>query len=250
MSGWGPPEVTKPGEGKKSFTLITPYYENPNMLAEQCRHLASLSAEVREQLSWIVVDDGSSQFPAQMPNIPPLKSVSLYKALVDIRWNWLFCRNLAVSKSLDRWVLMTDIDHLLPEETARTLIYHEHNSRDAYRFSRVSAPDMLEFKPHPNSWFITTRMFDKVGGYDERFSGYYGSDGDFRDRVRATVERLVLLAYPLIRVPREVVQDASTTRYLRKQLMDAEGMTRIRAEREADEDKRPKRLLVPWVQVF
>jgi len=97
---------------------------------------------------------------------------------------------------------------------------------------------------------MTKPMFDKIGGYDERFSGFYGSDGEFRDRVRGAVgkERIIILDEPMIRVPREVVSDAATTRYERKTQADHVGIGKARA-RIASEGGRPRRLTFPYHRV-
>ena len=85
------------------------------------------------------------------------------------------------------------------------------DERKVYRFSRVDAPDMTPYKPHPNSWVFTRGMFNRIGGYDERLSGFYGTDGEFGKRVERATAKVVLLDEVLIRYPREVIADASTT---------------------------------------
>lgn len=247
----------------RTITLIYPYYENPNMLQQQLRHLAGLPEEIRQNLHLIIVDDGSPQFPlskyiwptednAQLFGIPAsfgLASLKVFRIMVDVRWNWIAARNLAAEKAETEWMLMTDIDHMVPAETLDWLIFGaELDTRNTYRFKRVDAPDMTPYKPHPNSWLLTRKRFDQAGGYDERFSGYYGTDGEFRDRITAVSRKVVMLNPVLIRVPREVVPDASTTRYERKQPEDREGVTRIRKLIAADPT--PHRLTFPWERIL
>lgn len=237
---------------RRQLTLIFPYYCNPVMLDRQLAHLEALPAQVKAALHLIVVDDGSPEAPlgeftgACMAALG-LASTQLFRITLDVRWNWIAARNLAASKAPTDWMLMTDIDHLVPEATLRRIQEKKVSDRNVYRFSRVDAPDLTPYKPHPNSWLMTRAMFDKVGGYDERFSGFYGTDGEFRDRVRATCREIVVLDEVLIRVPREVVPDASTTRYERKQPEDREGVGRVRAM--IAKDRTPHRLTFPWVQV-
>jgi hypothetical protein len=238
--------------GRRPFTLIFPYYENPTMLDMQLMRLSIMPAEVREALHLIVVDDGSpksplGEFTAACMRGLGLASVQLFRITVDVRWNWIAARNLAVSQASTEWVLMTDIDHIVPEATMRRIQEVKLSDRNVYRFSRVDVPDLTPYKPHPNSWLMTRAMFDKIGGYDERFSGYYGTDGEFRDRVTAACREVVLLDQALWRVPREVVADASTTAYQRKQPEDREGVTRIR--REIAQSPTPHRGTFPWVRV-
>jgi hypothetical protein len=238
-------------EGKRAreITLINPYYLNPGMLQRQYDHLEALPEELKSRIRYIVVDDGSPTDPAVKPDRDlGLGGFALYRIDVDVRWNWLACRNLAAAKAKTDWLLMTDIDHMLPEATARRLLDGKLDGRRAYRFSRVDDPDMTPYKPHPNSWLLTRQAFDKVGGYDERFSGYYGSDGEFRDRVTKTLGDPIMLPEVLIRVPREVTPDASTTTYGRKEEQDRDGIQAARA-RIAKEGGPPLRGSFPWRRV-
>lgn len=239
---------------RQKLTLIFPYYDNPGMLLQQLQNLRSWPEELRAHWSLIVVDDCSPSSPAapvfeewSAKYKRPLPT-SLYRIKVDVRWNWIACRNLAVHQCATEFFLMTDIDHLVPAETAEALSTTYHNPVTAFRFSRVSAPDMSPYKPHPNSWFMSKTLFDKVGGYDERFSGGYGTDKEFWNRVELHSRRVVMLDEHLIRVGREVVPDASTTRYERKTREDAERKAKVKAAIALDPV--PKRLTFPWEQVF
>lgn len=238
----------------RDFTLILPYYENPSQLARQLKNLGDLPRDVRDHIHLIVVDDGSPGVSAAEVATPyldsaaGLASLQLFRIEVDVRWNWLAARNIGVHHAPTEWVLLTDIDLELPEVTARRIIEKKLSPENVYRFSRLTAPDMTPYKPHPNSWLMTKKRFDQIGGYDERFSGFYGTDGEFRDRVRANCREIIILDEPLIRVPRELVADASTTRYGRKEKQDHEGVTRIRAQI-AREGGKPRRLSFPYHQV-
>lgn len=238
---------------QRDVTLIFPYYENPTMFAKQLLHIGQLPLEQRKAIHLIVVDDGSQKHPLGLPDLESMQaiglaSVQLFRILVDVRWNWIAARNLAAEKARTDWILMTDIDHMVPAKTWRRLLEGDLSAKDVYRFSRVDAPDATPYKPHPNSWLMTRKMFDRIGGYDERFSGFYGTDGEFRDRVTKTCRRVVMLEQVLIRVPREVVPDASTTNYQRKQPEDREGVGRVR--KLIAQDPKPHRLTFPWEPIL
>lgn len=232
----------------REITLCVPFYCNPGMLQRHYTLIAALPKDIKSALRLIVVDDGSPDGPATPPSQKLGVPVSIYRMLVDRRWNQDACRNLAVHHAETEWVLLTDIDHLVPAETLRAIMTLKLDPKRAYNFSRVSEPGLTPYKPHPNSWLMTRKLYDKAGGYDERYAGIYGTDGMFRSRV-AEVAKVNKLPYPLIRVPREVTPDASTTRYLRKQPEDIEGKTRVGAEIKASGDFTPRRLTFPWVQV-
>lgn len=231
----------------RELTVVLAYYLNPGMLAEQYARFGALSDKLRHYLRLIVVDDGSPKSPAFYRDIG--MSVEIYRIGVDVRWNQDACRNLGVERSRTQWILLTDIDHLIPQQTIVRVLKGDLDLRDVYRFSRVSAPDMEPYKPHPNSWLMTRFMYDKIGGYDERFAGFYGTDADFRDRVELSARNIVMLPEVLIRVPRDVIPDASTTTYGRKEEQDKINIERIQSERDETKNWKPKRLTFPWARV-
>jgi len=228
-----------------------PYYDNPGMLQVQQQTWAAFPPELRARLHVILVDDCSPRYPA-LPHIVPtgVASFALYRTDKDVRWNWIFCRNLGVEMSSTDWLLLTDIDHLLRVKTLRRLLDGPLAPDTAYLFSRVDLPDMIPYKPHPNTWCLTRKLYDKVGGYDETFSGFYGTDGDFRRRLEKVARATEVLPEVMMRVPREVIADASTTSYTRKEKYDRENVRRIVGEREGVENWRPRRLSFPYTRLL
>ncbi len=229
-------------------TLVMAYYENAGMLIEHYRLLTSLPARLRDLIHVIIVDDGSPRNPAFVEDLKGIP-LQIYRMRKDIRWNQDACRNLGVRHSETNWVLLTDIDHLIPEETWKCVLLRDWDPEKVYNFTRVSAPDLLPYKGHPNTWLMTRGKFDAAGGYDERFAGYYGTDADFRNRVVA-VAKTALIKSHIIRVPRTVIPDASTTSYLRKQPEDRDNIDRIKRERAALEDQTPLRNLFEYDRVW
>ncbi len=255
------------------------------MLLEQQRVWWSYPDFLKAHFHAIVTDDCSPRAPAREVFAPTgIASQQLYRVHEQRRWDWLVCRNLGVEKAKTDWVLLTDIDHVLPESTLRALMVEDwwtgHQELDIspkgatrpvrlhpnpsyiYRFSRVDAhhpfpwakDSLTPYKEHPNSWLMTRGMFDQMGGYDERFSGYYGSDSDFRERCKMIPENaatqpaaaVVRLDYPLVRYPREVIPDASTTTYERKAREDGIHVPRIKAARVKISNWRPLRVTIPY----
>jgi hypothetical protein len=197
-----------------------------------------------------VVDDCSPSYPAlEVVRDFPDIAVRLFRMQVDVPWNQDACRNLAVSQTDDgTWLLLTDMDHLPPEETIRAIMTEKLDGNAFYTFTRVSAPDMTPYKPHPNSYLMLKETYDRAGGYDERWAGVYGTDGAFRSRLNQ-IARAKAFDEPLIRYGREVIADASTTQFERR----SEENTVLRSERGMKiraEGGPPQRGLFPWTRLL
>jgi hypothetical protein len=245
----------------RALTLVLPHFCNLGMLAEHQVVWGDYQSELRAHLHVIVVDDCSPkghQPVRKSLTLESLASLRLYRLTEKARWNWLACRNLGVSEATTEWVLLTDIDHVLPEDTLRRILVGDLDPRNVYRLSRVDAPhpwpytlaECPPYKMHPNTWLMTRKMYDAIGGYDERLSGCYGTDGEFRDRVHDKAMAVVALPDVLIRYPREIIADASTTIYTRKNdpVNDAD-LLRRREARSLITNWKPLRGSFPWEPV-
>jgi len=225
----------------RDVTLIMPYYENPVFLGHQMRHFNDLPEDLRAHLSVIIVDDGSPRVPAYevLKSVTPGFSLRLYRLMVDVRWNWLAARNIGAHHAKTAWLLITDMDHVVPPGTLRGLVFGTHDTQTIYRFSRRESTG-VRVHPHPNSWFYTRTMYWKVGGHDEALSGHYGTDGEYRRRCAATAPIRILNS---VLERHERIGDSSTTHYLRKQPEDA-AVKRIINSRPIN--WRPKTLSFPY----
>jgi len=209
----------------RELTLVMAHFQNLGMLAEQQRVWAAYPPELRAQLHVVVVDDHSPVAPdPESFTVSGLASFRVFRLQQHVRWNWLACRNLGAKVASTQWLLLTDMDHVLPAETLRWLVDARLEPMRAYRFSRVDAvtpwpyalADCPAYKPHNDSWLVTTSLFNYddgkkfVKGYDERLSGCYGSSSEFKDRLMLCAAGYELLPSPLVRYPREIIADAST----------------------------------------
>ncbi len=228
------------------FTLVMAYYDNPGMLRHQIKVWTGLPPDIRAALHVIVVDDGSPRWPALAAVskrggwADAIADFQLYRMKEDIPWNQDACRNIGVKKALTPWVLLTDMDHVVPLATWRRLMAEKIGKHDVYRFGRVSAPEMQPYKLHPNSWACTVKTFWKSGGYDEALAGNYGTDGDFGKRLIRAAAKVVDLPEVLIRYPRDVIADASTTTLERKLPQHKANVCRIVGARSTVPDWRPR----------
>lgn len=234
------PTVTAPmGDTPKAITLVVPYYENASFFAEQVRGWLQYPADLLRFLRVIVVDDGSPQPAKPRPDVPFLR---LFRIQQDVRWNWLAARNIGAHHAEPGWLLMTDMDHVLPVDTLRGLVFGQHDPSVIYAFSRREHTGE-PIGPHSASFFLTRDLFWRIGGYDETLSGHYGTDGDWRRRM-AKHAPIQVLTDELTRF--EYVDDSSTQRYLRKQPEDA-AVKRLVAARKPG--WRPKTLSFAYAEV-
>ena len=213
------------------FTLVMPYYENPAMLAEHYREWETWPDALRSRFSAIVVDDGSAGIPAASVSRPTGLEIAIYRLLGSQPWRQHAARNLGAALAEPGWLLLTDIDHLLPQAGAAGIVGSGLDAGTVYVPSRVDASTGLPTvgrdgkpKPHPNTFLMTREMFWRIGGYDERATGVYGTDRLFRERCVAQA-RVAGLDIRMVRYGRKQVADASTTGLSR----DLDDPARLRA---------------------
>lgn len=213
------------------ITFVYAYYENPGMFEIQQATWASYPEKIRERLEVIVTDDCSFQSPAKnYLSRTNGVNISLYEIIEKVRWNWLECRNIGAHYAKGGWILLTDMDHVVPVEVISKLMkgINGLNPQTVYQFGRVKAPDLTPYKFHNDSFFLTRELFWLSGGYDEDFSGLYGTSGMFRNRLLKVADRNKKLeTLHLVLYGREVQPDASTVGFPRKEGRDPAAILRV-----------------------
>jgi len=205
------------GESKSRITLVFAYYENPLMLALQWEEIAKYPQHVKNQISVIVVDDGSPSHPAGEVSRPKnLPAVRIFRINRDIRWNQDAARNIGAHESRSRWLLLTDIDHVVPASSFEELLSRERNPKAIYSLARIKYVGGEKRPAHPNSYFMTKELYWQIGGHDEDFAGIYGKDILFRKRALKHAVEVHLENVPLARVGSTFLPDAGTRTITRR----------------------------------
>ncbi len=193
------------------ISLVFAYYENSSMLELQWKEIAKYPASLKHEIEVIVVDDCSPATPASEVAMPQnLPRHSIFRLDRDVRWNQDAARNIGAHEALSPWLLLTDMDHVVPKETLAQLVTMDKDPSVFYTFSRIKFATGDRREPHPNSYFMTKELYWAIGGHDEDFAGIYGKDFLFRKRAHRFTDEVMLHDAPIARVGTTMVSDAGT----------------------------------------
>ena len=164
----------------QKITLVYPYFDNAEMLK---KHLATwCNYQDKDFFEVIIVDDCSPNKPAKDYLYDVGFPIRLFRITTQIPWNQHGAKNLAM-KHASGWCLLADMDLLLTAEEAKVLIHANLDDTCYYRsLRRYNNHSSIDY--HANSFVITTTMYWAIGGYDEAYAGYYGTDRAFKRRLK------------------------------------------------------------------
>lgn len=216
-----------------SISLVMPYYDNAGMLEKHYELWASFPEEIKNRMEVVIVDDGTPTVAAaDVPRPEGLPDLKIFRVQEDRPWYQHAARNIGAKEATCQWLYLTDMDHLLPVETWQAMFqYPGAPHHVVYTHLRVDAPSLKpkikngKEHPHPNTFLMRKDFYWHLGGYDEDFCGFYGTDGMFRNRLWARAKHSPMRD-KIIRYPREVIEDASTRTYPRKEGRTHEEMVR------------------------
>lgn len=205
------------------LTIAFPFYRNPRMLAQHYAEWTNWPAETRDRVRVVIVDDGSPQgWAVKVPRPEGLPELAIYRVAEDKLWWHHAARNIAMHEAPEGWCMLTDVDHVLPLRSAETMLRAidggELDETKAYYLDRITTAGKPrtglsgnEMKPHPNSFLLTRETFWRIGGYDERLCGCYGTDSQLRQAIMLAGARGRLSGAPLVEWTRKDCPDANTS---------------------------------------
>jgi hypothetical protein len=176
-----------------NITIGYCYYEDKERFRRVLEHY---SCPFFDDISFIVVDDGSKNYPIERKNLP--SNWTLYRITKDVGWNNEGARNLVMHVLKTKFAMLLDCDFWIAEEEMRYLLEIEKdlNEKTLYFFQEGlhTFPNLITGELNDNctrtNRFMTTKeYFWDLGGYDETFR-YYGCDGFITHHPKLSYEGL------------------------------------------------------------
>ena len=212
----GPRGDAEATESATVLSMIFAYYENPAMLRYQLEQMVTLGKHILDQVEIVLVDDGSPRNPASLVAMDfPALPLYVFRIEEDRPWNQDAARNIGAWEARAPKLLLTDIDHVVPKATVLRLIELDPQT-EIFTLQRRAHFSDKEIDSHVNSFFLSKERYWQVGGYDEDYWGWYGTDKLFRKRLIATGDVTMVRGFFLELVTRGSILDAKNTSLRRR----------------------------------
>jgi hypothetical protein len=165
------------------LSVIYPYYNNRMMFIHHLGQWERMHPHVSKHIEFIIVDDCSKRCPLEddFKNFDPEHiNISGYRILDDILWNVGGAKNLGAQQAKGEWLLITDMDRMIPEHVLYSCILDLNKPGHYYQFRQMHDDWTTRRGIHQGTVLVKASDFWDVRGYDEDFSGAYGhEDGHF-----------------------------------------------------------------------
>lgn len=172
------------------LSIIVPVLNSHEIVRRQILHYNKMGMPSNVEV--IFIDDGSDS-PIE-PDISTNFNLSIPKTNDKRPWTWALARNLGAKKARGEYLLMTDLDYIIPKDVIESVL--EFN-KDKMRFKREFGvldengdftQDMesllkygldpkrakergVKLAPHPNNFVMRKDLYFAIGGYREDLIG-------------------------------------------------------------------------------
>jgi len=179
-------QVQNPLQQKKITICLSYYNQGKELLLNHINEWKQYPQ--KDKFSFFIIDDCS-----EIPVEKILKDIELsdldvhiYRVEEDLYCNIAGVRNLGAKECKTEWMMIIDMDTLLPKELSNKLLDLTEgkgisltlkikilaNKRDvSYRFGVIRNGKV---KPHPAVCLVKTKVYWEIGGCDEDLVGHYG----------------------------------------------------------------------------
>jgi hypothetical protein len=170
---------------QQTITINLSYYNQKNVLLRHVQTWKSYPQQIRDEISFSVVDDCSKRKATDILSDTDLSDLDIRIDRVeeDLYCNIAGVRNLAATVCQTEWMLIIDMDTLVSSELATSLLQLTKTAKpgEAFRFNRQN-PDGTTYvnpkKPksaiHPAVCLIRKKDYWDIGGCEEDLVGNYG----------------------------------------------------------------------------
>jgi len=164
------------------ITICLSFFNQNDMLKFHIETWKNYSDEIKSKVKFSIVDDCSKTHIEDIISEEMIKGIDIkiYRVHDDLICNIAGVRNLAAKECQTEWMIILDMDTVIPEESIKQIIeLAEKNEKDvAYKFNR-KVPNKPKHeknnKPHPAVCLIRKSDYWKAGGCEEDLVGHYGS---------------------------------------------------------------------------
>ncbi len=181
------------------------------------RSWCSYTQDILQHLTIILIDDCSPE-PAYdiLKNVGDevKAAIKLFRVEKDIPWNQHQCRNIGAHEAKDEWLLMLDMDRIIPCDDMKILMTRTLDPQRHYKPMQIKTQPQgfLESDKTPvNQFLVTKEVFWKAGGYDVDYCGVYGGDGSFLRSMESIAKLGIMKDVRMIHYGRNTVMDANIT---------------------------------------
>jgi glycosyltransferase involved in cell wall biosynthesis len=167
------------------LSIISHFYNHPEKVERQLAYWNSWDPALLAQLEFIVVDDCSEDRPAiDAPNI----DLKAFRVITDVPWNQGGSRNLGAYNASGEWAMFFDIDQQCNPGPLAAIVARlgTLDPMTMYHFKIKELIDVTVNEPlqyHPNTFLVNLAKFKLHARYDEDFSGHYGYEDLYLQRV-------------------------------------------------------------------
>lgn len=234
-------------EAKRQVTLGTTYYNNPDNLKEFIDYHLPYCDEL------IVVDDGSTLFPAR-DIIKKQDKLKLYQVKKDYGFNSHGCRNLIMTVASNDWIVLLDSDRKLQDPEYAFNVFKTRNfTEDAlYKFIAFFESNKAKtIHMSVNDFFVNRNFFMKAGGYDEELIGCRTGDREYFTQLAHFGPEIIMHDIDLIleRKASITLSNNDIISPLDRKFF-GKRLTRILLQRSKNPNPNKKILTFEWEQVF
>ena len=162
------------------ITVNLSFYNQNDVLVKHVLGLKSWAKELKEKFSFCIIDDCSKTKAVDVLSEIDLSdlNLSIYRVQEDLVCNIAGVRNLSAQECKTEWMVILDMDTLISEELASSMIQLCRAPKGScFKFNRRVPSNPYHPKngqPHPAVCLLQLEDYWDVGGCEEDLVGHYG----------------------------------------------------------------------------